>query len=57
MSSLKAKLQESNPDQVEDFMAKAPEAVKKILKNFKNYQVTTVPSVFVCRKQKCNLMV
>ncbi|XP_072253366.1 translationally-controlled tumor protein homolog [Leuresthes tenuis] len=45
VKDLKAKLQETNPDQVEDFMAKAPEAVKKILKNVKNYQFFTGESM------------
>lgn len=41
MFSIKAKLQESNPDRVEKFMAEAQVAVKGVVGNIKNYQVFT----------------
>ena len=39
MSRIKAKLEESNPDRVETFMAGITGEVKKIVGNIKNYQV------------------
>lgn len=41
MSSIKAKLVESNPERVEVFTNEIPAVVKKIVANIKNYQVTT----------------
>uniref|UniRef100_A0A8C8DTU1 Tumor protein, translationally-controlled 1 n=1 Tax=Oryzias sinensis TaxID=183150 RepID=A0A8C8DTU1_9TELE len=38
MKSIKAKLQESNPDRVEKFMAEAQVAVKGVVGNIKKYQ-------------------
>ena len=37
--SVKAKLEETNPDRVKEFMAKAPACVKMILENIDKYQV------------------
>lgn len=41
MSSIKAKLQEDNPERVDGFVADVTPEVKKILANIKNYQVIT----------------
>uniref|UniRef100_A0A3P9LR46 Translationally-controlled tumor protein homolog n=3 Tax=Oryzias latipes TaxID=8090 RepID=A0A3P9LR46_ORYLA len=45
MKSIKAKLQESNPDRVEKFMAEAQVAVKGVVGNIKNYQFYTGESM------------
>lgn len=39
MSSIKVKLEETNPERVKSFTAGAQQEVKKILKNIDNYQV------------------
>ncbi|XP_062302432.1 translationally-controlled tumor protein homolog [Osmerus eperlanus] len=38
LKDVKAKLEETNPDRVKDFMAKAPACVKMILENIDKYQ-------------------
>lgn len=40
MSSIKSKLEESNPDRVKKFMEDAQKEIKGILGNINNYQVT-----------------
>lgn len=40
LSSVKAKLEEDEPERVEPFQKGASDAVKALLKDFKNYQVT-----------------
>jgi len=37
--SIKTHLEKENPDRVEAFKAEAPDAIKKIVANFSNYEV------------------
>uniref|UniRef100_A0A1A7YBN1 Translationally-controlled tumor protein homolog n=1 Tax=Iconisemion striatum TaxID=60296 RepID=A0A1A7YBN1_9TELE len=45
VKAVKAKLQETNPDRVESFMADVQPEVKKIISNIKNYQFFTGESM------------
>lgn len=39
MSSIKTKLEENNPERVEDFVKKSPAAVKSVVSSFDNFEV------------------
>ncbi|XP_029458764.1 translationally-controlled tumor protein [Rhinatrema bivittatum] len=45
MKTIKAKLEDSKPERVKPFMTGAPEMVKHILANFKNYQFYVTESM------------
>lgn len=46
MSSIKVKLEENNPERVDDFVKKSPAAVKKVIEHFDNFEVTMQISYF-----------
>lgn len=54
VSSVKAHLQETNPDRVDKFVADAGPAVKKVLANLKDYQVTKLNLISMISKHLHN---